>query len=256
MNKENIPPFLISVIKQGAYKVYELSERILVPPIDKYDFETFKVIDRCLKKDSNCIDVGAHKGYILSRILKAAPFGKHLAFEPIPYLAERLCKQYKNKVTIHNKAVSDKVGKADFTLFRSRPAISGFKERDFKSDNYDKENIIVPVTTLDIEVGLKNRIDMIKIDVEGAEMQVLLGGTQLIQRYKPIVLFEFTLASKKWFGTTPEEIYDYFSSADMCISTMSLFLKNCQPFDKHEFCGQFYKGYNYFFIAYDLQKKY
>jgi precorrin-6B methylase 2 len=37
-----------------------------------------------LKKDSNCIDIGANLGHILMEIVAAAPKGKHYAFEPIP----------------------------------------------------------------------------------------------------------------------------------------------------------------------------
>jgi SAM-dependent MidA family methyltransferase len=43
-------------------------------------------MSRVLKKDSNCIDIGANEGTILRDMLKFAPRGDHMAIEPIPDL--------------------------------------------------------------------------------------------------------------------------------------------------------------------------
>lgn len=53
---------------------------------EPYNFQTFLVTKRVLRKDSNCIDVGCHTGEILTWILKLCPKGVHFAFEPIPDL--------------------------------------------------------------------------------------------------------------------------------------------------------------------------
>jgi len=51
-----------------------------------YDHLTFKIIKKCLRPDSICIDVGCHKGDVLSVMRYYAPKGKFYAFEPLPYL--------------------------------------------------------------------------------------------------------------------------------------------------------------------------
>ena len=43
-----------------------------------------------LAPDSCCIDIGAHAGSVLREILRAAPDGRHIAYEPLPHLAEHL----------------------------------------------------------------------------------------------------------------------------------------------------------------------
>ena len=56
-----------------------------------------------LRRDSNCIDVGAHAGSMLQRMLRVAPQGRHIAIEPIPELAQRLRVKYP-MVTVHEAA--------------------------------------------------------------------------------------------------------------------------------------------------------
>ena len=55
----------------------------------KYDAYSLKIIERCLKPDSNCIDIGCHKGEILDQMIKGAPMGVKFGFEPIPELLDR-----------------------------------------------------------------------------------------------------------------------------------------------------------------------
>jgi len=50
----------------------------------RYDKETRGIMKGLLRADSNCIDIGCHKGEILREMLKYAPNGQHFAFEPLP----------------------------------------------------------------------------------------------------------------------------------------------------------------------------
>jgi hypothetical protein len=56
----------------------------------EYDRLTRKIIASHLRPDSNCIDVGCHKGEILDLMLKYAPNGTLYAFEPLPHLYSAL----------------------------------------------------------------------------------------------------------------------------------------------------------------------
>ncbi|TAM86504.1 MAG: hypothetical protein EPN43_10485, partial [Jatrophihabitans sp.] len=47
-----------------------------------------------LRHDSNCIDVGAHEGRFLSHMVNRSPDGQHLAWEPIPHLAQQARKTF------------------------------------------------------------------------------------------------------------------------------------------------------------------
>src|SRR6267154_4469284 len=47
-----------------------------------------------LERDSCCIDVGSHRGSFLELALRYAPFGQHMAFEPLPDLADELRERF------------------------------------------------------------------------------------------------------------------------------------------------------------------
>ena len=229
---------------------------MLQPPFDRYDFQTFDVLKKILTANSNCIDIGAHKGEILRKILKNAPNGRHFAFEPIPFLYKRLDAKFGRRVTVSDHALSDKAGTASFTVVKDRPAVSGFKGRTFDDRNYDSQLIEVKVDRLDDVIPDILAIDLIKIDVEGAELMVLSGASEIIRKNKPVVLFEFGLGGSEQYGAAPEMMFDFFNSHGMVLSTLQYFLAGYAPLEKADFCGHYYKGYNYFFIAYDPSGKY
>ncbi len=51
---------------------------------DRYDAETFSVMKQQLRSDSNCVDIGCHRGDMLKEMLKHSPEGRHFAFDPLP----------------------------------------------------------------------------------------------------------------------------------------------------------------------------
>lgn len=69
----------------------------------------------------------------------------------------------------------------------------------------------IPVTTLDAEVS---DVDFIKIDVEGMELEVLRGGVQLIERTRPVILFEVNLAQLRAHKTSPRALECFFMPRD------------------------------------------
>jgi hypothetical protein len=52
------------------------------------------------------------------------------------------------------------------------------------------------------------RVDAIKIDVEGAELRVIRGADKTIRRDKPILMVEIQAATLQAAGTTPEELFE------------------------------------------------
>lgn len=251
-----IPDSLILLAKKGAFNLYKFTDKYFTGPFDVYDFQTIRVINKVLKPNSNYIDIGAHKGHILRDLIKKAPDGSGFAFEPIPPLFEKLQKSYGKKVKLFNLALSDEKGEAEFSYVVDRPAISGLKERKIEGEDYNTKKIKVTIDTLDSLIPADAQIDLIKIDVEGAEFGVLKGGVNTIKRCKPVILFEFGIGGSDLYNTTAEMMYDFFTSCGMSVSILDYFLKGKAAFNREEFIGQFNKGYNYFFIAYDMKKSY
>jgi FkbM family methyltransferase len=215
-----------------------------------YDHLTKLVIKKSLQHDSTCVDVGCHKGYILRMMMHYAPRGKFHAFEPLPDFYSELVDSFKTKnVKVYNTALSNKQGTATFNYVVSNPAYSGFIKRRYP-DHEEEITITVNTDLLDNIFDHSQRVSFIKIDVEGAELQVLEGARNVIGRDKPIIVFEHGLGVADVYGIRPEDVYDLlYTKCGMRVSLLEDWLNNRQPLLKQEFHDQFYKSLNYYFVA-------
>ncbi len=216
----------------------------------EYDRLTKLIMKQVIKSDSNCIDIGCHKGEILDIILQYSPNGNHFGFEPLPFLFDRLNEKYKNKATILPFALSNKDGKSTFQYVKNAPAYSGIKKRKYDIVNPEIEEINVELKKLDDVIPSNTKIDFIKIDVEGAELGVLKGSKKLIKKYKPTIIFEFGLGASDFYGTSPEDIFNLLTKeVGLQIFSLRSFLKNDSSLDLKEFEHYFNNNKEYYFIA-------
>ena len=218
----------------------------------KYDLETRKVIKRICKRDSNCVDVGTHEGEILDIFLKYSPEGTHFAFEPLPYLHKYLTRKYSKfkNVHVYDFALSNSEGRSEFNYVVSNPAYSGLKKRTYDRKNETDAKIEVKKQLLDNIVQSDVSIAMIKLDVEGGEMDVLQGAVKTLDRYKPVLLFEFGIGGSDIYGATPEKLYEFLGKFNYRVFVLADFLKNRNPLSIQDFKKQFYNQINYYFLAY------
>ena len=221
----------------------------------KYDAQTVKIMKKICRPDSNCIDVGCHKGEMLDLILKYAPQGQHYCFEPLPDLFEGLIqKKYPPNCLFFNLALSRESGTTSFNYVVSNPSYSGILRRRYDRPNEEDTTISVQTELLDNIIPEKTKIDFIKIDVECAEMLVLEGAKKTIQRCKPIVVFEFGLGASDIYGTTPRQIFTFFEKSNMHISLMRDWLNSKPPLSMQAFEDQFNLSKNYYFIAHPIRQ--
>lgn len=216
----------------------------------EYDRLTKCIMKRCIHPQSNCIDVGCHKGEILDVILTLAPKGQHFAFEPIPVLFRQLQEKYKHKATIYPYALSDVNGTSSFQFVKNAPAYSGIHKRKYNTATPDIEQIHVELKTLDKLIPMDTRIDFIKIDVEGGEFGVLKGARDIIKKWQPFIIFESGLGASDYYGTKPEELFLFLTSeTQLKISTLKAFIKKAPALKQTEFEAHFNKNTEYYFIA-------
>lgn len=237
----------ISKLKQLAKKSpFPLTKNHL------YDLQTRRILRRVLRQDSCAIDVGCHKGEILDLILEVAPKGTHFGFEPIPSFYDALKAKYVEKSSVHiiNIAASDVKGTSKFNFVTSNPSYSGLKKRAYDRDDEVDEEIEVKVDSIDHIIPKDVQIDLIKIDVEGAELLVLKGAVELIRRCRPVIVFEHGLGASDVYGSTPGELYTLLERAGLKVSTMGRFLSDKSSLSKEEFERQYFDRVNYYFIAY------
>ena len=155
------------------------------------------VIDKYVTKDSICIDVGANLGYISVYLAKKC---KYLySFEPQKNVYFQLCANlFLNEcynVTTYNKAVYSYNKNFDFASFQS--GWVGTKE----ITNVDKVTSFGAISLTPSETGkikavtldetFSEKIDFIKIDAQGADIDVIFGADNLISRDKPVIVFEY-----------------------------------------------------------------
>jgi FkbM family methyltransferase len=216
----------------------------------EYDRLTKSIMKNSISRQSNCIDVGCHKGEILEVIISLAPKGKHFAFEPIPVLFQQLELKYKGKATIYPYALSDANGTSTFQFVKNAPAYSGIQKRKYDTATPDIEQINVEIKTLDSLIPPDTKIDLIKIDVEGGEYGVLKGGLQLLKKWKPVVIFESGLGASDYYGTKPDELYRFLTvDVGLAVSTLKSYIKKGTALSQKEFETHFNNNTEYYYVA-------
>lgn len=217
----------------------------------KYDRDTNRIIQMIgsANPSANCIDVGCHKGEVLDTILKFSPSGKHFGFEPIPHFYENLKKSYPSNCSFYQIALSDSPGETSFNYVVSNPSYSGLKKRRYDNPNEEDTKITVKTERLDSIIPEDLKIDLIKIDVEGAELLVLKGAEKIIKKYHPVIVFEHGIGGADCYDIRPEQLFDFMENCGMGISLLNDFLNKKPALSRSEFVRQFDDEINYYFAA-------
>jgi FkbM family methyltransferase len=215
----------------------------------RYDQQALAVMKRCLKKDSNCIDVGAFRGGFLREMLRCSPQGTHYAFEPVPRQYCYLVKTYP-AVKIYPLALSNTSGEVSFVHVISRPTCSGLRQVQDLSGMEHTETIRVQTERMDQIIPASLPVHLIKVDVEGAELLVFSGGIETLRRNRPVIVFEHGLAAAAAYETCSGDVYDLLKQeCGLDIYLMGEWLSEGHPLDRARFEDEVGLGRNYYFMA-------
>jgi FkbM family methyltransferase len=145
-----------------------------------------------IKPDGIVLDVGANIGVHTVHFADLARFGKVISFEPARSTFAFLLRNVEHLVNVIplNVALSDSAGLQPFFV-AADSAFSGLKDTKRKAILHQES--IACFRGDDILSALfaeNQRIDLIKIDVEGLEMQVLRGMREFIVAHKPVIFCE------------------------------------------------------------------
>jgi FkbM family methyltransferase len=201
------------------------------------------VLARLLKQDSCVVDVGAHIGSFLRMALKFAPNGQHWAFEASPTKAQWLHVRFPN-VKVFGVAVACRTGTAVFYEDCKRPGVSSLIRAPAAADA--SRAIEVPTRSLDEELGRTQRLDLIKLDIEGGELDALRGAIDLIQRLKPAIIFE---CGTVYASSQHNELFKLITNT-LCYEIFGLvdflFDKGPMGFNEFQKCGMYpFRGFNF-----------
>lgn len=188
------------------------------------------VLVSSLRGEGTYVDVGTNRGQILREAVRIAPHGQHLAFEPIPSLVAELTHSFPD-VDCRTMALGARPEVTRFCHFTLLDGWSGLRRHPTISDAQGRpEYIDVQVSTLDAEVA-GVRPDVIKIDVEGAELAVLQGGRSLLASARPVVIFEHVPDAAALYGDPPQAPWDLLTQLGYRIFSVT----GEGPFTRSEF---------------------
>ena len=155
------------------------------------------------------LDVGAHIGSIVAAVARHCPAARIVAVEAIPEKAARLRRKF-GGVTVHCCALADQEGEAAFFIDEARSGYSSLA----RNGGGRMREIRVPLTRLDTLMPNAD-VDLIKIDVEGAELGVLRGADALAASARPAVMFESGPADV--LGHTKPALWAWFAERDYSV---------------------------------------
>lgn len=147
---------------------------------------TFLVTRLCLSKKV-FVDVGAHVGSIVASVMHHNSSIAIIAIEAMPDKAFNLRKKFPS-ITVHQCAAGDHEGKASFYVNTKKTGFSSLSP-DHGFSKESTTTIEVKVSSLD-NLITQSDIDVVKIDVEGAELGVVRGAANILSLWRPILMFE------------------------------------------------------------------
>jgi FkbM family methyltransferase len=155
-----------------------------------YEPDAVAVIDSLVQEGDVCLDLGANVGALTMAIARrVGQSGKVYAFEPGPVTYPRLVHNLEMNPSIRQRVVPLQLGVAD------RAGVLYWQEEE---DNRGNASLLgmtgtrVDVVSVDehFDRTALARLDFVKIDVEGMEHEVLVGGRRTLERHRPVIYLE------------------------------------------------------------------
>jgi len=180
---------------------------------------TTDLFKKIVKPGNIVVDLGANIGYFTLLAAKlVGQAGKVYAFEPEPknfkYLSKNIELNNYHYAAVFQKAVSDKAGKTELFICPYDSGHHTINRYDgieaYKRDRILEKKESVEIDTITLDEFFRNReeeIDVMKIDVEGAEFLALSGMDNILRKNRKLKIFlEFFPLLIRKMGSSPEEL--------------------------------------------------
>lgn len=228
----------------GAYRSYRHWRRPAVVRQNERDMDHLGLLMAfTLRPDSRCVDIGASVGHVFEMMVRYAPRGAHVAFEPVPSSYATLVGRFPQH-RVENLALADEPGSAAFDHVVARATRSGLADiRTSPAEGVSR--IEVRVSRLDDELRPEERVDLIKIDVEGAELRVLRGARRTLSEHRPDVVFEAGMGNGGMSRRAALELFDELAQHGHTLHDLG----GAGPFDRVEFADRLLSGGTWNWLA-------
>ncbi len=152
----------------------------------------FNVIRPQLRLGDTVCDIGANKGSFINWLSRWVGDGRVVAFEPQPDLASYLAHICRvlglANVKVESKAVYSHSGNQDLFLPKGHQPGASLHHAAMEGESF--ATLSVPTVALDDYFEERDRVTLLKIDVEGAELGVFKGAERILRQHAPLLVFE------------------------------------------------------------------
>jgi len=202
-----------------------------------------RAFQRAVKPGSVVLDIGANIGVFTLHALRLTGLhGKVYSFEPAPRVFEILKDNVQvngyletGVIEFRQAAAWDRAGVAPMTIYEADSGRS-----TLFPDNRQGQEIEVITVTLDEAMSAQTRVDVVKIDAEGAEPRVLHGMRRIIERNPEIVIFiEFAPVHLRRAGVEPASFLDEIASMGLSTRQVDDVTGELRQIDREQILGCF-----------------
>lgn len=225
-----VKPILFKILGERQYLWFQYLAKIKDIEKKLVEEDEMELIPYFVRQDSVSFDIGANYAYYTVRLAKLSPKGTIYAFEPIPPTF-KVCSNIVRHYGLKNVVMLEKgVGAENLTMqFEVPLQDSGFisgGQAHFAGRHSElaEKKIYYPwdrnrtygcqVISIDREFPSLERLDFIKMDIEGAELYALKGMANTLKRLRPIILIEICKFWLSGFNITAKEISDFICGLD------------------------------------------
>lgn len=177
----------------------------------RFEWSSIHFLERYVQEGDTVVDVGANIGlFTFAAVQQVGRRGTVLAFEPVGWAGKTLQgnvlqNDLMGVVELYEAAVGDAIGSVQFT-----EDLDVSNHVTFDGDRYSQTTIEVPMVTLDSVIEPHLSVDLVKLDVEGAEMKALMGMSGILNRRNPpVLLIEAHDHSLRDLGSSRAEVLGF-----------------------------------------------
>jgi len=179
----------------------------------------FAFLSRILEPGGVFIDIGANEGfYAVFAARRVQPAGRVVAFEPSPRELQRLRHNIEinalANVTVDTRALGRTRGKAVLHIadaeHNGQNTLGGFGHSGVHAIAHVEVELI-DLDSLIGELGIAH-VEAIKMDVEGAELEVLHGAARTLDQFKPVLLLELFDEALRKQGASADAVLQFLDS--------------------------------------------
>ena len=178
-----------------------------------HEVKELMFLHRFLTPEMVFLDIGANMGEYTLFAAKRLNCGHVYSFEPWPYmqkaLEENIALNSFDNISVMHYGLSDKNG--ELPIFEVKHKHEGLSTL-YPGDREIKAQHAIELKVLDNEFVNLNRLDFVKIDIEGSELLALKGARRSIEKFRPYVMVEINNITYEMAGYTSLDILDFFLS--------------------------------------------